>query len=622
VPQLTEITIRTLADIEAIEREMPFERRLAERSSYAAIESAARRFPDRPAIIFLPTGTADDAPVTLTYRELFARITQTANLFTALGVGPRDAVSCLLPNLPQTYFVLWGGAAACIVNAVNALLTPAQIAEILQAADSRVLVTLGPGTELWDKAQAVLKLMPSPVKLLKIGGGDTPLATDFDAELSRYPGDRLDSGRAIAADDIAAYFHTGGTTGSPKLVQHSHGGQVYQAWVNRLTFPLKETDVLLMGGPLFHAASVYCWGLAPLCAGAAIVVLSPSGFRNPSVIRDFWRIVERFSATVAGVVPTVITALLTVPVANADIRSLSKVTCGAAPLSVQTFEAFQKTTGVPIKEGYGLTESTALATINPTHGEGRVGSIGTRIPYTQVKTVVLDADGGFVRDCAVEEIGVVAIRGPTVTPGYKQAQHNRSAFFGEHWLNTGDLGRIDKDGYIWLTGRAKDLIIRGGHNISPAWIEDVLHAHPAVALAAAIGKPDVYAGEIPIAYVMLKPGAQASGEELREYAKQRVVERPAAPHEVIIVDALPMTAVGKIFKPALRHDAIKRCVEGALSELRARGVDHRVEVDAHERHGTLAIIRFTSTGAARQSEITSDANRALAGFAFRYELVW
>jgi fatty-acyl-CoA synthase len=616
------MTIRTLADIEAIEREMPFGQRVRESSSYAAIECAALRFPDRPAIIFLPTGAADDAPVTLTYRELFARITQTANLFSALGVGPRDAVSCLLPNLPQTYFVLWGGAAAGIVNAVNALLTPQQIAEILRAADSRVLVTLGPGTPLWDKVQAALQLMPYPVRLLKIGGADTPTALDFDAELRRYPADRLVSERAIAPDDIAAYFHTGGTTGSPKLVQHSHRGQVYQAWVNRHTFPLQETDVLLMGGPLFHAASVYAWGLGPLYAGAAIVLLSPSGFRNPDVIRDFWKIVERYRATVAGVVPTVVTALLNVPVAGADISSLRKVVCGAAPIAVQTFEAFEKITGVPIKEGYGLTESTALATINPTAGEARVGSIGLRVPYTQVKTAVLDAEGNFVRDCDVEEIGAVAIQGPTVTPGYKQAQHNRGAFFAEHWLNTGDLGRMDKDGYIWLTGRAKDLIIRGGHNISAAWIEDVLHGHPAVALAAAVGKPDVYAGEIPIAYVVLKPGAQASAEELREYAKERVVERPAAPHEVIILDSLPMTAVGKIYKPALRHDAIARSVEAALAGLRARGVDYRIEVGDHERYGTLAAIRFAPLEAAQRAEITAEANAALAGYAFRYELVW
>jgi fatty-acyl-CoA synthase len=608
--------IRSLADIEAIERELPFEQRVTQQSSYEMVREAASRYPERPALIFLPTGSVRDAPITLSYAQFVARLTQTANLMHSLGLDASGAVSYLLPNLPQTYMILWGAAAATAVNPVNPLLSAAQIAEIMQAADSRVLITLGPGTELWDKSQAALQLLPYPVTLLKIGGGDTDEARDFDQALAAQACERLIFDRSIRADDVAAYFHTGGTTGSPKLVRHTHRNQVYQAWVNRLLFPLGPEDKLMVGAPLFHVAAVYCWGLAPLVAGACVILLSPSGFRNPVVIQDYWKNVERFKATMGGAVPTVVSALLAVPKGDADISSLTKMMCGAAPLSVEVFRAFERATGVPVLEGYGLTEATALTTANPRDGEKRVGSIGIRVPYTRVKTVRLDAEGNYLGDCRAEEIGVVAIEGPTVTPGYRQDKHNKGAFFGEHWLNTGDLGRIDRDGYVWLTGRAKDLIIRGGHNISPTGIEEALHQHPAVALAAAVGRPDGYAGEIPVAYVVLKPGATVAGEALKAFAHKRVPEPPAAPAAVHVIEVMPMTAVGKIYKPTLRYDAAKRGFEAALEPL---GLACSVAVGPDEVHGTLARIRLESSGGDRSAAVQA-IGQALAGFTLRHEV--
>jgi len=324
-------------------------------------------------------------------------------------------------------------------------------------------------------------------------------------------------------------------------------------------------------------------------AGAQVVLLSPMGFRNPEVIRNFWQLVERYRASVFSAVPTIYAALLAVPMAGADVSSLRYGICGAAPMPMETYHSFQEQTGIKILEGYGLTEGTCASALNPANGERRLGSIGLRLPYQQMKAVKLDANGRYERDCAVDEIGAIVINGPNVFPGYKQEDKNRDIWAADDWLNTGDLGHQDKDSYFWLTGRAKDLIIRGGHNIDPALIEEALAQHPDVALVAAVGQPDSYAGELPVAYVTLRPDAQVNSETLREFARERIPERAAAPVRVEILDALPTTAVGKIFKPALRHQAMVHALTEALA---AGHIAASVSVGADDRHGALAQVRL------------------------------
>jgi len=270
---------------------------------------------------------------------------------------------------------------------------------------------------------------------------------------------------------------------------------------------------------------------------------------------------------------------LDVPIGDADVSSVEYAVCGAAPMPVELFKRFQEVTKIRIIEGYGLTEATCASAINPRQGESRIGSIGLRMPYQHIKTVKLDADGQYAGDCATNEIGVLCISGPSVFPGYKQTDKNKDAFVAEGWLNTGDLARIDEDGYIWLVGRAKDLIIRGGHNIDPSIIEETLSEHPDVALVAAVGQPCNYAGELPIAYVTLRDDAQTTAEALKEFAKARITERAASPIRVEILDVMPVTAVGKIFKPTLRQLATKHAYENALSDVNIASSIH-VENDS------------------------------------------
>ena len=614
-------TVATMDDIRAIEA-VPLERRVPHPSTYALIADAADRFAARPAIVFLPSGSVADDPVTVSYRTLAARVTQTANLLNDLGVGPQAPVSYLLPNLPETHFVLWGGEAAGVVNPVNWYLEPRQIAEIVRAAGARVLVCAGPGTpagdQIWEKAQRVRAQVPELETLLVIGpvpDGETG-AIAYDQVLGEYPDDRLTAAREIAPDEVASLFHTGGTTGNPKLAQHRHRGEVYQAWMVPALSTIRPGTVALCGLPMFHVNAVIVTGLGPFFAGATVLLAGPQGYRNRRLIADFWRIVKKYRVTTFSGVPTLYAALLEVPVAGADITSLERVICGAAPMPLSLFRAFEAATGVKITEGYGLTEGTCVSALNPRDGERRIGSIGLRLPYQDMKTVRLDSDGRYLGDCAVDEVGVIAIRGPNVMKGYTDEAENARVWLDDGWLLTGDLARRDKDGYFWLTGRAKDLIIRGGHNIDPALIEEALHRHEAVDLAAAVGAPDAYAGERPIAYVTLREGAQATPEELRDFAAGEIPERAAIPSEIHLIDRMPVTAIGKIFKPALRFDAIARVIwrELAALDITAAAID----VGADPRHGTLARIRLKPPADAAHKQAIE---AALGRFAFAWDLV-
>ena len=561
--------IHNLSDIEEIERVPLAERQLPE-STYAMIRQSALNSPDHPALVFFPDGEHYRESIQVTYRQLLGRIHQVANMLSELGVGPNDVVSLLLPNLPQTHFAFWGAEAAGIANPINPLLEADQIAAILRAARTKVLIALGPlpGSDIWEKVVTIRPQVPSLSTVIQVLGPPDPENewVHFETQLEQYPADRLLSERTIASGDIAAYFATGGTTGSPKLARHTHANEVFDAWAITQVADTRPEDVFLCGLPLFHVNAVHVTGLVPLSVGATIVLLSPAGYRESGVIKHFWKIVEHYHATTFSGVPTLFSNLLRVP-ADADIHSLKMAVCGAAPMPVEVFTTFEQRTGLSILEGYGLTEATCASSTNPLYGERRVGSVGLRYPYQAMKAVVINQQGRYLRDCQPDETGTLVVKGPNVFAGYVQEEQNTGLWVADGWLHTGDLARQDKDGYFWLSGRSKDLIIRGGHNIDPAVIEEALYTHPAVALAAAVGKPDAYAGELPVAYVVLKSGATVTEQALLDYAQQMVKERAAIPKGIVILDQMPLTTVGKIFKPPLRSDAVRRVYAEALSSV-------------------------------------------------------
>ncbi|VEE17011.1 acyl-CoA synthetase [Ectopseudomonas mendocina] len=623
--------IRTLHDIELIES-TPLSERDLPCSTFELIRRTAQASPNAPALSFILQGTAEETALRLSYAELLGKVTQTANAFHRLGLRPGKAVSFLLPNLPQTHYTIWGGEAAGIVNAINPLLDPEHIAELIHASDSELLVTLAtfPGTDLWDKVHALrdqlpelkailcvdmANLLPEPQRsALKAQRGPLPDGVlDFDEAIAACPADHLESGRVIAADDIASYFHTGGTTGTPKLAPHSHGNEVAMAYSMNLVTRFGVGDVTLCGLPLFHVNGVIVTGLAAFIGGAEVLLATPQGYRNGTLISNFWKVIERHKVSFFSGVPTIYAGLLQVPSEGHDLSSLKYALCGAAPMPVELIRQFEAKTGLTLIEGYGLTEGTCGSCANPPAGERRPGSIGLPMPYCEVSIKVLDEQGGYVRDAEQNEIGNLCIRGATVFKGYLQASKNAGIWVDGDWFNTGDLGRVDADGYIWLTGRSKDLIIRGGHNIDPQMIEEALHKHPAVAMAAAVGKPDAKAGELPVVYVQLKPGSQANEAELLEHAAAHIPERAAIPKDAWIIDAIPLTAVGKTFKPALRFDAITRVYQAAVGELHPAA---RVEVLSDDKAGQLAHIHLPNQDQALAEAI----GERLAGYAVGHRI--
>jgi fatty-acyl-CoA synthase len=236
--------------------------------------------------------------------------------------------------------------------------------------------------------------------------------------------------------------------------------------------------------------------------------------------------------------------------------------------------------------------------------------------------VKLDADGRYERDCGDDEIGVVIMAGPGVFGGYLNDVHNKGAFVDGHWVNSGDLGRLDKDGFLWITGRAKDLVIRGAHNIDPAPIEDIMFQHPSVGLAAVVGQPDAYAGELPVGYVQLRPGASVQPGELEAWVRERTPERAAVPVQIIPVDPMPLTGVGKVFKPQLRWDAATRVFSGVLGPLNQRGIDCTVKVGPHGSHGSIATVTLTHVPEDKRTAIIGEVESLLAPFVMRHEVVW
>jgi fatty-acyl-CoA synthase len=613
------------AEVRAFEQ-TPYRDRIAAASTYDAIKLGAGRNPDAPAIQFLANADPADQPLVVSHRDFLAGVTRAANMFHALGVGAGDVVSFMLPLLPEAFITLFGAEAAGIVNPINPLLESHQIEEILEAAQTKVLVTLGPmpGTDIWQKVQQVRGKLKHLKAIVVVHGAADPAngVHSFNELMKDQPSDRLVSGRPISAQDVAAYFHTGGTTGTPKLVRHTHENQIYQAWAVNLILKTKPGGNLLFGMPLFHVGGSLTQVLTTLSAGGCLVVLSPAGWRNPASVKNIWGLVERFKPEGLSSVPTVLAAVLGIPPGNADLSSLRFAAGGGSAIPVAVGNAIQQKFGLPVLEVYGMTETSSVHTIAFPDQPIRIGSVGFPMPYARVRIVKLDAAGRAIGDCAVDEIGVVAMAGPGVFSGYLNDAHNKEAFVDAGWVNSGDLGRLDKDGLLWITGRAKDLVIRGGHNIDPGPIEDILFQHPAVSLAAVVGQPDAYAGELPVGYVQLKPGASVAPGELEAWARERTPERAAVPVQVIAVDPMPLTGVGKVFKPQLRWDAASRVFAGTLAPIRERGIDCKVEVGAHGSHGSLATVTLAQVPNDQRAALADEVHRLLNPFVMRHEVAW
>jgi fatty-acyl-CoA synthase len=596
--------VQSLADIHRIEA-TPLAEAIPWASTYDLIRASALVHADRLALTYLYTGEPGGKSTTWTYRSLLQGIHQTANLLHQLGVGPQDAVGVLLPGGLAYHLALWGGEAAGIVQPLNPLLSDEKLLSLLRASNAKVLIAHGAAddSQLRAKALRLQTQLPSLKTVLLVNPDGGPLpdgdalpagVQDFHALRATQVAEHLVSQRVFQPTDIAAYFHTGGTTGAPKLARHSHGAQVFTAWANARMQGFRSSDVTINGYPLFHVAGVLPGALCSLAVGMHVVIPTEAMFRNREVVHNYWRLVAHHRCTLMSGVPTVLAALAGVPLQGADISTLRAVRTGAAPLPPELAQRFEQAFGLHINESLGMTETVGLSTVAPPGLTAPAGCVGWPLPHARVRIVALSSDDQATsHNLPAGEQGMVLYQGPNLFSGYLDAAETARSFTPDGWLITGDVGFIDTQGRLHLSGRAKDLIIRSGHNIDPKVIEDALGAHPAVALCAAVGAPDAYAGEVPVAFATLKPGSQVSEAELLAFTAERVDEGPAKPKSIKVLNAMPVTNVGKIYKPELRTLAtaavVQRLIHNTLAPLllepaqwpqvQATG-DAPVEVDA------------------------------------------
>jgi len=610
-------TIRTRDDLERFESEMTLDQRLPERSILDVFIASAEQHPTSTAITMLMTGAADEQPRRIDYSQMLGMIRSSANLFSSLG-GAAPGVAYMLPALIETHVTLWGAETAGYAVPINFLLQPESIAELIKASGVKILVALGPHPQLdiWEKALKLRDQIPGLI-LVRVSPPGTPPeegVVDFGSALTEQPADHLIFGDSRGGDDIAAYFHTGGTTGVPKLVAHTHRSQLVSAFGGAAMCGYKSDDIMTATLPLFHVAGTIVAGLSAFMAGVELVVMSPSGLRNPIIVEGFWRLIAQYKATVVGGVPTAISAVLQVPVGDNDISAVRTGLTGAALLPPAVGARFKEVTGQHLHEILGMTESSGLVSIDPLSGPGAVGSVGWPLPYTRVDILRLDEDGSLGEACTTNEIGVITIKGDHISPGYRDPAHN-AGVFDDGRLNSGDLGYKDEQGRIYIAGRSKDLIIRSGHNIDPAMIENAMTTHPAVKLAAAVGMPDTYAGELPVCFVELLPGVDVSVEDLHRHAQSSIDERPAWPKHIHPIDAIPLTIVGKIYKPSLRCDAARGKITD-LVQIEMGLVSARVDVVAGGSRG----MRVTVTLSENDRSSVGELETALAAFLFEAQV--
>lgn len=601
--------VASLADKIAIEEEMPFVDRFTAKTLYQQLRETEKNSGSRPAMTFqLKSGTQDKS-ISLTWSEFRTQVTQAANLLRKLGIGEKDVVAYILPNCLEATIALMAGATAGIVSPINPLLPADQIASILRETGAKAVITLAPfpKTDVAQKVAEALVHAPDVKTLLqvdlkryltpplswiiplirpKIDAHHQAKVLDFNEAFAAEANGRLSFEET--GDRIATYFHTGGTTGMPKVAQHKHSGILYNGWCGR-AYMFTQEDVLICPLPMFHVLAAYPVFMSCLTSGAQMVMITPQGYRGEGVFDNFWKLIERYKVTFLITVPTAAAKLMQHPI-DADVSSLRFAISGSAPLPKEIFNKFETSTGVTILEGYGMTEATCLVSINPPFGERKIGSVGLPFPYSDVRILDCDPAGNIIKECGVDEIGEICVSNPGVLTGetYIDAKKNEGLFADGKYLRTGDLGRFDADHYLWITGRAKDLIIRGGHNIDPATIEDGLLSHEKVAFVGAIGQPDAHSGELPCAYVELIEGASVSIEELNKHAVGHIGERAAHPKYIEILPELPKTAVGKVFKPDLRKRAISRVYGAALEDA---GLKVKVaQVVDDKKRGLVAVI--------------------------------
>jgi long-chain acyl-CoA synthetase len=501
----------------------------------ALLEARAAAAPDKPFLFSESDGRQ------FTYREFDEAVNRVARMLAARGVGRGDVVSLLLPNSAEyviAYFACFKLGA--LAGPVNSLLKPEEVAYVVGNSEAKLMLV---HTEFLPKVEGLREETPTLRDVVEFDDYDRA-TSDFgaDADTGGDAGKGLPSS-SLARDDEAIIIYTSGTTGRPKGCLLTHGNLIANARQIAEWLGFNEDDRLLSIMPLFHMNAVSVTTMSALYAGGSTVV-SPRFSAS-----RFWQIISDYRITSFGSVATMLSMLLAtypggVP-AGLDASRLRFAMCGSAPVPAEVLRRFEETFKCLVVEGYGLSESTCRSTFNPPDARRRAGSCG--LPIGNEMRVVDEED----RELPVGEAGEIVLRGENVFKGYfKNEEATRRAFRGG-WFHTGDVGFCDPDGFFYIVDRKSDMIIRGGENIYPREIDELLYKHPAVAEAAAIGVPDQLYGEEVAAFVVLKEGKQASGDEIISYCREHLADYKC-PKTVRVVSTLPKGPTGKVLKRELQ----------------------------------------------------------------------
>jgi long-chain acyl-CoA synthetase len=470
--------------------------------------------------------------------------------FAGLGMGKGHIGAICMSNHPLVYPVFQGlfrtgGAAVPVMFQLSA----PELRYVL--ADTRAHLVVTDEVNL-EKVLEAVKGLDHVRAVVVRGGASRPEASPAILGLEELLGEEPAGGLPdIAEEDLALLLYTSGTTGRPKGAMLSHANLIASAQVGAEASELdrlEKPQISISAMPMAHI-----FGVGVMNGG----YLVPERLADGYMVQMMWFEPERFmhlvqehACTTMPAVPTMLALILNHPkVGEYDLSSLEDVVCGAAPLPVELARAFSERYGCRLREIYGMTESTGIASANRPSDELRAGSAGRAYPRTELR-IVDESDG----DLPIGEAGEVVLRGPTVMMGYLNRPEATEETLRGGWLHTGDVGYLDDDGFLYIVDRKKDMIIRGGENIYPAEVEDVLYQHPAVAEAAVVGVPDEVYGEGVVAFVALKGGAEASESELISFVKERAMPFKA-PQKVSFVDALPKSGVGKVLRRELRDQA-------------------------------------------------------------------
>jgi long-chain acyl-CoA synthetase len=528
----------------------------------AAFDRSVERFPDRTALIMMGKR--------ISYRELSGLVNRFANALDDLGLKKGEKVALIMPNMPQMVIAAYAAfklGGVVVMN--NPLYTEPELQHQLSDSGSVVCICMDllvprikkiqPNTQIRTIIACHIRdYLPFPAKQLfplikkgmhrKVTPEDGVL--DFPELVKKYPATPVPN--RVEYQDMAALLYTGGTTGLSKGVMLTHANcstvvQQFRAW---MTTAEDGRESVIAIFPFFHIAGFTAMMNMSMYSGYSVILVPRP---EPKTVLDM---TLKYRPTFFGCVPTIFVGLLGLPeFKKADFSFITGCISGAAPLALETIREWEDQVGTQIVEVYGMTESTTLCHANPWGGVAKVGSVGVPIPDTDCKIVdISDAD----KEMPQGESGEILIRGPQVTSGYYNKPEENANAFIDGWFATGDIGYMDEDGYLFIVDRKKDMIIAGGYNIYPRDIDEVLFGHPKIQEACAVGVADAYRGETVKAFIVLKPGAQLTEDEITAYCKERLAAYKV-PKFFEFIDDLPKSTVGKVLRRKLRDmEAEKR----------------------------------------------------------------